>query len=78
MLDDRVHPITEGQAFCQSLLSTWFCGLGSICHHESEIEVVGELAYRTLSSNLLKVSQHEGAELFDSLPVAGRARETYP
>ena len=33
---------------------------------------------RTLSSNILKISQHEGAELFDSLPVAGRARETYP
>ena len=31
----------------------------------------------TLSSNTLKISQHEGAELFDSPPVAGRARETY-
>ena len=36
--------MAEGQAFCQSLLSTWFCGRGSVCHHESEIEVGGELA----------------------------------
>ena len=33
----------KGQAFCQSLVSTWFYGRGSVCHHESEIEVVGEL-----------------------------------
>ena len=32
---------------------------------------------RTLSSNILKIIQHEGAELFDSPPVAGRAREAY-
>jgi hypothetical protein len=32
----------------------------------------------TLSSNILKISQHEGAELFDGPPVAGRAREAYP
>jgi hypothetical protein len=31
----------------------------------------------TLSSNILYISQHEGAELFDSPPVAGRAREAY-
>ena len=36
--------IIKGQAFCQSLFSTWFCGRGRVCHHESEIEVVGELA----------------------------------
>jgi hypothetical protein len=30
---------------------------------------------RTLSSNILKIIQHEGANLFDSAPVASRARE---
>ena len=34
----------KGQAFCQGLFSTPFCGRGSVCNHESEIEVVGELA----------------------------------
>ena len=40
---EQFHMI-KGQAFCQSFFSTWFCGRGSFCHHESEIEVVGELA----------------------------------
>jgi len=31
----------------------------------------------TLSSNILYISEHEWAELFDSPPVAGRAREAY-
>jgi len=31
----------------------------------------------TLSSNILYISQHGGAELFDGPPVAGRAREAY-
>jgi hypothetical protein len=32
----------------------------------------------TLSSNILKVGQHEGAELSYGLPVAGWAHEVYP
>jgi hypothetical protein len=32
----------------------------------------------TLSSNILEISQHERAELFDGLPVAGWARKSYP
>ncbi len=31
----------------------------------------------TLTSNILKISEHEGAELFDSPLVAGWAREAY-
>ena len=36
--------MSKGQAFCRSLLSTPFCGRGNVYNHESEIEVVGELA----------------------------------
>ena len=35
--------MVKGQAICLSLLSIWFCGRGSVCHHGPEIEVVGEL-----------------------------------
>ena len=57
------------------------CPLVSLPNGEARIilHIVWDfVGRRTLSSNILKVSQHEGAELFDGLPVAGRARETYP
>ena len=42
----------KGQAFCQSLFSTWFCGRGSFCHHESEIEVVGMIKGQAFCQSL--------------------------
>ena len=43
-------------------------------------EVLNERKYTvgTLSPNILKIGQHEGAELFDGSSLAGRARETDP
>ena len=41
-------------------------------------DVQMDLLPGTLSSNILKVGQHEGAELFYGLPVAGWAHEANP